>query len=277
MAVADLFVVVFDAILWITVPIYLPDSFVKMTTMCSLFSALGSAATVVSVWLTVTFTADRFVAICCEKLKTKFCTKRTAASFLGTVTILGSLESLPWYFVYEPRYIIDNIPWGCTQKPSYFSSPAWAAFEMINYILTPCVPFFLILLFNVLTVRRILVSSRLRRGLQVQKSGGKHKDAEMENRLKSIILLFTISSSFVLLWVTSVVYNIYARITDIRYYSSDTDPHFITDRTAKMLQVLSSCTNTCIYAVIQVRFREELKNAIAYPFKRIVKLWNNEK
>ncbi|XP_048476013.1 probable G-protein coupled receptor 139 [Rhincodon typus] len=274
MAVADLLVVVFDAIMWITIPIYLPHSFVNLTLMCSLFSALGSAATVISVWFTVTFTFDRFVAICYERLKTKFCTKKTAATFLGTVTMLGCLESLPWYFIYEPRYIIDNIPWGCVQKSSYFNSPAWAAFQMINDILTPCVPFFLILLFNVLTVRRILVSSQIRRALRGQRSGERHKDVEVENRWKSIILLVSISASFVLLWVTKVVYNIYSRIRDIQFYDSYTDPCFITDRTAKMLQVLSSCTNTCIYAVSQSKFRKELKNAMTYPFKQVIKLWN---
>ncbi|XP_072447412.1 probable G-protein coupled receptor 139 [Chiloscyllium punctatum] len=267
MAVADFLVVVFDAILWCTVPIYLPHSFLNITPVCSLVVTLGSAATVVSVWLTVTFTADRFVAICCEKLQTQFCTERNAAAFLGTVTILGTLESLPRYFIYDAHYLIDNIPWGCAPKPSFFSSPAWATFEVLNYILTPCAPFFLIL-FNVLTVRQILASSRIRRGLYGQRNGEKHKDAEMENRRKSIALLFSISGSFVLLWVTQVVYNIYARITDIQYYSSYTDPHFITDHTAKMLQVLSSCTNTCIYVVVQAKFREELKNAITYPFKK---------
>ncbi|XP_048476010.1 probable G-protein coupled receptor 139 [Rhincodon typus] len=275
MAVADFLVVVFDAIFSITVPIHFPHSFVKITPVCSTFSALGSAVTVISVWLTVIFTFDRFVPICNERLKTKFCTQRTAAAFLGTVIVLGCLESLPWYFTFEPRYFIDNIPWGCTHKLSYFSSPAWGALEMTSYILTPCVPFFLILLFNVLTVRRILVSSQICRGLRGQRIREKNEDVEMQNWWKSIALLFSISSSFVLLWATQLFYNIHARITDVRfYYDSDADSHFITDRTAKMLQVLSSCTNTCIYAVIQDKFGKELKNVMIYPFKRIIKSCN---
>ncbi|XP_048476006.1 probable G-protein coupled receptor 139 [Rhincodon typus] len=278
MAVADLLVGVFDAIFCFTVPIYLPNSFARLTPMCSLFSALASAATVISVWFTVIFTFDRFVAICYETLKTKFCTERTAAVLLGTVTVLGCLESLPWYFANDSEYIIDNIEWGCISESSYFTSPAWAAFEIINYILTPSVPFFLILLFNVLTVRRILVSSQIRRCLRGQRSGEKHKDVELQNRQKSITLLFSISSSFVLLWMTRLLFSIYGRIVDIRYYFySDKDPYFITDRTAKMLQVLSSCTNTFIYAVSQAKFRKELKNSVKYPFEQINKLWNRLK
>ncbi|XP_059498690.1 probable G-protein coupled receptor 139 isoform X2 [Stegostoma tigrinum] len=239
---------------------------------------LASAASSISVWFTVTFTSDRFVAICYERLKSKFCTERTAAAFLAAVTVLGCLESLPWYFANSASYIIDDIEWGCLLKSSFYTSPAWAAFEIINYILTPCVPFFLILLFNVLTVRRILVSSQIRRSLRGQRSGEKHKDVELQNRQKSITLLFSISGSFVLLWLTKLLFSIYARIMDIRTYDySDKDPYFVADHTAKMLQVLSSCTNTFIYTVSQTKFRSELMNAMTYPFRKIIKLWNRLK
>ncbi|XP_067851670.1 probable G-protein coupled receptor 139 [Heptranchias perlo] len=272
MAVADLMVVIIDVILrWINL-LYFPVSFLDITPVCSLIIFLGNATTVVSVWLTVAFTFDRFVAICCEKVKTKYCIEETAAAVLGTVSVLGCLESVPWYFVNEPRYIMDNVPWGCETKPSFRASPAWAAFDLFHLILTPCVPFFLISLLNILTVRRILVASRVRRGLRGRSDGENHKDPEMENRKKSIILLFSISGSFILLWVTHVVFNIYLRIAGTRSYSSYTDPVCITQQTSKMLQLLSSCTNTCIYVLTQTKFREELKNAVKYPLILIVKL-----
>ncbi|XP_067851767.1 probable G-protein coupled receptor 139 [Heptranchias perlo] len=272
MAVADLLVVIIEVILGGIIPFYLPVSLLDITPVCSFIAALCAAATVVSVWFTVAFTFDRFVAICWEKLKIKYCTERTAAVVLGTVSVLGCLLSVPWYFMYTRKYIIDNVPWRCATKWSFRASPTWAAFEMIDLILTPCVPVCLILLFNVLTVRRILVSSRVRRGLRGRSNGENHKDPEMENRKKSIILLFSISGSFILLWLTNVVFYIYARIADTQYYSSYTDPIYITEHTSKMLQLLSSCTNTCIYVLTQTKFREELKNAVKYPLNLIVKL-----
>ncbi|XP_067909536.1 probable G-protein coupled receptor 139 [Heterodontus francisci] len=272
MAVADLLVVITDPILIWIVPIYFPVSFLRITPVCSLVVVLLSAATVVSVWLTVTFTFDRFVAICCEKLKTKCCTEKTVGVVVGTVSVMGCLESIPWYFTQEANYIIDNVSMGCNYKLIFFTSPTWGAFELFERTITPCVPVFLILLLNVLTVRRILFSSKVRRGFRGHSNGDNHKDPEMENRRKSIILLFTISVSFILLWATRVVYNIYARIADIQYYSSDTDALFITNQTAQMLQLLSSCTNTCIYVVTQAKFRKELKKAVKYPFNLIVKL-----
>ncbi|XP_067836161.1 atypical chemokine receptor 3-like [Heptranchias perlo] len=272
MAVADFLVVIADPILNRINALHLPWSFLDMTPVCTLLIFLSNAATMVSVWFTVAFTFDRFVAICCENLKTKYCTEKTTAVVLGTVSVLGCLESLPWYFTLKPRYVIDNVPWFCEIKQSFRESTAWAAFEMFHLILTPFIPFCLILLFNVLTVRRILVSSRVRRGLWIRSNGENHKDEEMGNRKKSIILLFSVSVSFILLWVTQVIFYIYLRITDIQFHYSYTDPGYITEHTAKMLQLLSSCTNTCIYVLTQTKFREELKNAVKYPLNLIVQL-----
>ncbi|XP_062895725.1 probable G-protein coupled receptor 139 [Mobula hypostoma] len=276
MAAADLLVVIPDPLLKWTAEIYFPRSFLFITPVCRLRQWLIFASTATSVWLTVAFTADRFVAICCQKLKTKYCTERTAAVIMGTVSALACLETVPWYFAYERREIIDGVPWFCVLSSSYKISLSWAAFQMFHRILTPCVAFFLILLFNIQTVRRILAASRARRGLRGQKSGENDKDREMENRHKSIVLLFSITASFILLWVTQVVFYIYQRISKSFVYSV-TDPRYITAETAGMLQVLSSCTNTCIYALTQSKFREELKNALKYPLNRILKLMKLQK
>ncbi|XP_078093157.1 putative G-protein coupled receptor 139 [Mustelus asterias] len=272
MAIVDLLVVVTDPILRWTVPLYDRFVFLRMTAVCRLSYFLFFATTSVSVWLTVAFTFDRYVAICCESLKTKYCTQQTATVVLATVSGLGCLESIPWYFLYEPHIVINDVSWGCRAKQNFLNSPIWIAYDILHRMLTPCVPFCLILLLNTLTVKHILVTSQVRRGLRGQSNGENHKDPEMANRRKSIILLFSISGSFILLWVTYVMYNIYARVAAIRFYYSFTDPRYITDQASRMLQALSSCTNTCIYAVTQTKFREELKNALKYPFKLIVQL-----
>ncbi|XP_067911623.1 probable G-protein coupled receptor 139 [Heterodontus francisci] len=271
MAAADLLVVISEPIFYRIGQTYFPHSFLFITPVCSFIYCLIFTATEVSVWLTVAFTFDRFLAICCEKLKTNYCTEKMAALVIGTVIVLSCFVSVPWYFRYEPDYIIDHVPWYCITKPSFFRSTSWAGFVIFYVILTSCVPFFLILLLNLLTVRRILAASRARRGLQGRRNGKSHKDPEMENRRKSIILLFSISGSFILLWLTQVVFYIYQRIAKIYSYPV-TDPLYFIEVTANMLQLLSTCTNTCIYVLTQTKFREELKNAVKYPFNLIVKL-----
>ncbi|XP_067894486.1 probable G-protein coupled receptor 139 [Heterodontus francisci] len=272
MAVADLLVVFTDVILFTVIHIHFPDTYLDTTPARSFVLVLLYAATDISVWFTVAFTFDRFVTICCLKMRTKYCTEKTVTVIVTTVSVFFCLKNIPWYFIYEPEYIIDNIPWGTIETLSFCTEVAWVTFQSLSIILTPFLPFGLILLLNALTVRHILVASRVRRKLLDHSKSENHTDPEMENRRKSIILMFTISSSFILLWMTNVVFFLYWRIADIYYYTGPHDPAYITEQSGYMLQLLSTCTNTCIYVVTQTKFREQLKNVVKYPFTAIVKL-----
>ncbi|XP_048456430.1 probable G-protein coupled receptor 139 [Rhincodon typus] len=272
MAVADLLVIFTDVILSTVIPFHFQGTYLETTPARSLLHVLLSATTDISVWFTVTFTIDRFVVICCRKIKTKYCTKKTADLFITTVSVLFCMKNIPWYFVYDPEYVVDNVPWGCTLSLNFYTETMWVAFHSISIILTPFLPFILILLLNALTARHILVTSRIRGKLLDHSKSENHTDPEMESRRKSIILLFTISGSFILLWMTYVGFFFYARISNISGYTGPHDPVYITEQSSYMLQLLSTCTNTCIYAVTQTKFREQLKNAFKYPFTSIGKL-----
>uniref|UniRef100_UPI00398F0316 probable G-protein coupled receptor 139 n=1 Tax=Pristiophorus japonicus TaxID=55135 RepID=UPI00398F0316 len=273
MASADLSVILTDVILKQIIPLYSTDSFTNNITLCGLIDCLTHAATDCSFWVTVAFTCDRFVAICCQKLKTKYCTWRTAVLVITTVCVLSSLKNIPWYFRYEAVYFFST-PWFCMVKFSYYTSPLWKAFDFLHRVTTPLLPFILILLLNGLTVRYILLASRAHRRLRGNGDRENHKDTEMENRRKSIILLFSISASFILLWMTQAVYTIHERIIlnqFLHIFLKERLPYIIRF-IASMLQLLSSCSNTCIYVVTQSKVREELKNVVTYPFVLIVQL-----
>ncbi|XP_067832978.1 probable G-protein coupled receptor 139 [Heptranchias perlo] len=270
MAAADLLVVIFDLILR-QIPIAYQGQFrfMRSIPVCNIHAVLLFAATDCSVWFTVTFTFDRFVAICCQNLKTKYCTERTAGVVLGTVSVLGCLKNMFWYFMFTGRYLLYNQPWFCAVPVLVMFSRVWAVIELLHYILTPGVPFVLILLLNVFTVRYILVASRARRRLRGHSSGESPRDPEMESRRKSIILLFVISGNFILFWALFMVHSIWYRMWVLGFYSV-TLPRLILEL-GFMLQLMSCCTNTCIYAVTQSKFREQLKNVVKYPFTVIIK------
>ncbi|XP_038632142.1 probable G-protein coupled receptor 139 isoform X2 [Scyliorhinus canicula] len=277
MAVMDLLVIVTAVILSRLRAIYFPVSFLSTTPGCSMVIVLSCASRDSSVWLTVAFTFDRFVAICYQQLKTKYCTERISAVLIGTVSILFCLKNIPFYFIYEPTYIIDNIPWYCTIREISYISVPWRVFDWLDRMLTPCLPFILIFLLNVATVRHILSASSARRRLRVQSNGHNQRDPEMESRRRSIILLFAISGSFLLLWLTYVVNFLFVQITGNNYSigANSNSPTFILQESGYMLQLLSSCTNTCIYAGTQTKFRGELKDAIKYVFTPITK-WHKQ-
>ncbi|XP_072417207.1 uncharacterized protein [Chiloscyllium punctatum] len=200
MAAADLLAIITDVILHRINDYYFPLNFLSITPVCSVRYVLLRAAIDCSVWFTVSFTFDRFGAICYQKLKTRYCTKKTAAVVLSTTGTLLCLKNIPIYFRFKPKVIIDNVPFFCSNKRSYFTDPRWIGFRRFEKVLTPLIPFGLILFLNILTVKHIFKVSRIRKGLKCQNKALDHSDPEMGNRRKSVILLFSISGSFILLW-----------------------------------------------------------------------------
>ncbi|XP_067884127.1 probable G-protein coupled receptor 139 [Heterodontus francisci] len=273
MAMTDLLFIITGVILWRVAFYYFLGSILVTTPVCIVIAVMFRAATEVSVWFTVTFTFDRFIAICCQKLKTKYCTEKTAVVVLATTSILLCIKNVPFYFAYEPLWIIDNMPWFCALKSSYYTDAGWVGLDWFDTVLTPLLPFALIFLLNALTVRHILVASRVRKALKGRSKGENCSDREMESRRKSIILLFTISGSFMLLWLVYVIHFFYYIITgsDPRDYS---DSEYMFQRLSYMLRAFNCCTNTFIYAVTQSKFREQIRNMVKYPVTSIIQLMN---
>ncbi|XP_067881933.1 probable G-protein coupled receptor 139 [Heterodontus francisci] len=268
MSAADLLVIILDLILR-QIPIVYREKFMFLwfIPVCNIHAVLLYAATDCSVWFTVTFTFDRCVAICCQKMKIKYCSEKTSAVVVGTVTVLSCLKNIFWYFMLTGLYWLGNKPWFCSATKGTWESLVWGTIEFIHNILTPGIPFVLILLLNTFTIRHILVSSRGRRRLRAHSSGESRRDPEMESRRKSIILLLVISGNFILLWVMLMVYSIWRRVWYLGYVT--VSPPLSLKELAFMLQLLSCSTNTAIYAVTQTQFREQWKNVLKYPFTTI--------
>ncbi|XP_067884335.1 probable G-protein coupled receptor 139 [Heterodontus francisci] len=270
MSAADLLVIILDLILR-HIPIVYQEQFqfLDSVPVCNIHAILLYAATDCSVWFTVTFTFDRFVAICCQKLKSKYCSEKTSAVVLGTVTVMSCLKNIFWYFMLTDEYELKNDPWFCDVTVESALSRFWGTIEFLHHILTPGLPFLLILLFNALTVRHILVSIRGRRRLWAHSNRDSRRDPEIESRRKSITLLLVISANFILLWTLLMVYSIWNRVWHLVPMSVRL-PLF-TRELGFMLQLLSCCTNTAIYAVTQTQFRQQLKNVLKYSFTSIIK------
>ncbi|XP_062892508.1 probable G-protein coupled receptor 139 [Mobula hypostoma] len=257
MAVADLMVVVVVIILERINYIYLFANFLLVTPTCSLLLVLSLGTWDCSVWLTVSFTFDRCVAICCQKVRYRYCTERTASVVIATVSAACCLKAVPSYFA------VDR--WRCVPAAEYVTSPLWKAYQVFENITAPVLPICLILLFNVLTVNRIIATNRVRRILR--KSSENRDDPEVANRRKSMILLFALSANFILIWIPHLVFSVNWQVENYfytdRYFSK---PTYILQECGYMLSSLSTCTNTFIYGLTQRKFKEELKIGVMYLF-----------
>ncbi|XP_059816871.1 vasopressin V2 receptor-like [Hypanus sabinus] len=270
MAVSDLSVILINVLVYEILIFRLSSSFLHYTEVLKATIYVLAVTLELSRWYTVAFTCDRYVAICCQKFKTKYCRVKTAR-ILAAVILAGlCLENIPLLFAFQPQRIIGNISWGVRPKLDIFNSPMFVALSRFKTFQNLLCAFGLILLCNGMTARHILVTSKSRRSFRTHKSKIE-RDPEMENRKKGIILLFCISGSFILFWLPSAVTNFIASLTmyfDRDYYSA----RYIAAQTGTLLTNMSSCTNTCIYAATQTNFRAELKTLILSPWTLIRKL-----
>ncbi|XP_060701685.1 probable G-protein coupled receptor 139 [Hemiscyllium ocellatum] len=267
-AVNDFLVIVIAVILNRIGGTYFRFSLLSTTPGCTVTSMLAYTTRDASVWLTVAFTIDRFVAICWQSLKTRYCTEKNAALIIGIICALSCVKNVPYFFIHEPLYILDGVPWFCGIKDSYYVLRIWQVYDWMDHILTPFLPFFLILLLNIFTVKHIISASRARKRLRGTEN---REDQEMANRRKSIILLFAISLSFLLLWVTYIGRFLHVRITGEGYFTGldFNDPRYILQEMTNLLQLVSSCNNVFIYAVSQNKFREEVQKLMLFPYTRM--------
>ncbi|XP_048476696.1 probable G-protein coupled receptor 139 [Rhincodon typus] len=272
MVTADLMIMLVNVIVLQVLNKRFPHSFLSYTVVIKLILYMSCTNVYLSVWYTVCFTFDRFIAICCQKHKTKYSTMRTASRVIVIVSVLVYLENIPFWFAYEHQRTINNIQWGFRPSAIFLTSPVGAMYSRLQNVLVTWIPFILILLFNGLTARHIVVSNISRRRLRAQQAENQ-TDPEMKNRRKSIVLLFLVSGSFILLNMTSAVSSL-AVLDQIHY----TSPPYIATETGYLLTHLSSCTNTCIYAMTQTKFRAELQKVLKFPwthFLTMIKVFNN--
>ncbi|XP_069792580.1 probable G-protein coupled receptor 139 [Narcine bancroftii] len=259
MAGADLLVIIFCVILNHLGPLYFPHSVLVHYHVCSINSIINAAAVDSSVWLTVAFTFDRFIAICCPRLKPKYCTENMATRVASTLGMVSYLRNIPRYFTYEP--VPDPSLFPICRLRNVCTKSLWAVYMWSGTVLTPLIPYVAILLLNTLTVRHILAANRARRGFRKPGAGGQQADPELENRRKSIVLLFAISGCFIILWMPKVV------VFMMEEMLMDMSSLLVVSQSGTMLMYLNSCSNTCIYALTQARFRQQLKQVVAHPFR----------
>lgn len=128
MAAADFIVVLIAVIVEQINNIYSYSRFLLITPVCAVQLAVRVAIMDCSVWFTVAFTFDRYVAICTEKITT---------IVMLTIVVLSCARCSPFNFVVEPYVIIDNVPWRCVPVPEYYTPSMWKAYELFDSIMTP--------------------------------------------------------------------------------------------------------------------------------------------
>ncbi|XP_077345220.1 putative G-protein coupled receptor 139 [Lithobates pipiens] len=212
-------------------------------------------------WLTVAFSFDRYVIVCCMKLKLRYCRPSVTRWVILGVYTSAFLVAMPTFWMYVP--IRTTQPDGtifhiCSLHRNLSSIPFLSVYDHIQTTVWIVFPLVSLILTNGLTVWHITMTTKVRQVLKA--NGGKQSDdPEVLRRKKSVTLLAMISISFLAHWLPKMVVKVVERVTypPVNRYDFY-HPVNVVRMLCNMLIVFSSFSNVCIYSLTVTKFREEL-------------------
>ncbi|XP_018541433.1 probable G-protein coupled receptor 139 [Lates calcarifer] len=255
-SVADSLVLIFIVVLELSVKYHQQEPFWSYEPWCSLRDIFNYGAYNASTWLVVVFTVERFVAIHTWKMKTKICTPRCAAWTITAIFVFSHLFAIPHFWSNTSVYV--NNKTRCIYNPEapsqFIHTLVW--FQTLQaYIF----PFLIILTLNGLTLRLISLSNRVHITTDLTSRANKVMPLLRSRKRKSVVLLVTVSMSFMLLSVTRAITQIILRTTPM--YTCDRNDYNlqinIAADTGTMLSLSNAAANMYLYVCTQSKFRQE--------------------
>ncbi|XP_065278946.1 uncharacterized protein LOC135894780 [Emys orbicularis] len=240
------------------------------TTELSLRDVFNYGAVNASVWLVVSFTVKRFVAINTFKLKAKLCSPRRTLYTIALVHICGYLVAIPYYWSNRSERVNGTGRAICKFNPdlpnSYVEGLVWFQTSLVNIV-----PYIIIFTLNSLILRQIVLSNKVHcvmaGGLHRMNSGTQFR----YQKKKSILLLVTVSMMFAYLGATRFVTQIILRTCHYDIERQDySEAINIAVDFGTMLELTNSAVNVYLYACTQTAFRRELVHclkALLFPCK----------
>ncbi|XP_072266529.1 probable G-protein coupled receptor 139 [Pyxicephalus adspersus] len=218
-------------------------------------------------WLTVAFSFDRYVIVCCMKLKLRYCKPSVTRWVIVGVYTCAFLVAMPTFWMYVPNRTTQpdgSIFHICSLHRNLSSIPFLSIYDHIQTTVWIVFPLVSLILTNSLTVWHITMTTRVRQALKTN-NGKQSDDAEVARRKKSMTLLAIISISFLVHWLPKMVIKVVERFTypPVNRYDFY-HPVNVVRMICNMLIVFSSFSNMCIYSFTVTKFREELFRGVKF-------------
>ena len=164
-------------------------SVVNINGLCQTFLFISYTFRIISVWLIIVFTFERYVAICHPLQRRLICTRSFSFKLIGCVSVLSAMLGLPKPIISRSTHL-GNGNYVCSSSDEY---------KQINWILDSiygvCItalPFIIISFFNTMILRKLVCrKSDMIETLSISR--------ESRMRLEFTFILLSISTCFICL------------------------------------------------------------------------------
>jgi hypothetical protein len=205
---------------------------------------------VISIWLTLAFTTDRYIMICHPFQAEKMCTRSRARKVILGLSISGFILHIPRFFEYETLLM----PGICTQRIWYtITEFGWSPiyreiFHSYFYMIFVCgVPFIALAVMNCFLIYAVHLSRK--RGREINAAERKRNDTTV--MLIGVIVVF----------FTCQVPALISRVLWAVHNALDQSPELhILNEVGNFLVILNSAINIVPYYFFGQRFRREFWN-----------------
>ena len=244
---------------------------------CQTFNYLTFVFSFLSVWFVVSFTVERYIAICYPLKRQEMCTSKRAIVVVCTLSVLAALMYSFYLWTAEVIYF-SNGSQRCWHQSKYFD--LLTTFNYVDTAVTFLIPFVTILIMNIkigYSISRFYKQTTLMRinegsGMCGSGStvGSKHRRREnsgatgsntgrQQSQLKITKMLLLVSSIFLLLNLPSHAMRIHGYIQVWRNrHDQLTEEQYLTQQVFQILYYANFSVNFFLYSICGNNFRAAL-------------------
>ncbi|XP_062896814.1 probable G-protein coupled receptor 139 [Mobula hypostoma] len=236
-----------------------PNPFWMSSPWCELLTVLEYGSVFTSTWIVIVFTFERYLVLRSTRVRQPYPQTKVTIRVIMSVAVVSHLIAAPAYWIYSSELLNSTLPNQtekapkCIYNDSFFST----AVVWFHTLVSGGIPYILLILFNILIGHQLYTASRMFTQEQLRSINGITMRGLVK---KSIVILFTISFTFVLLTLPRFVTYCILRTAYNRPDHNRDDYSQLINLFADisiMMQWLNSAINFLLYCVISKSFRQE--------------------
>lgn len=239
-------------------------SFIEMEGVCQLWLFLNYFSRLMSAWLIVCFTGERFIGVCMPLRRRNLGTLKETTKIISVLTVVSALLVSYKPFLSEV-YTMRNRT-SCTSKHQYVHESF--ALDSVYGLLITLVPFVVITTLNILIIRRLILRNRRHKNHLITE--------ESHIRLEFTLILLAISVFFIafnfpffVVWFRNSFHSRIFSVATIKDPGDQSVGYWIGVLSiTRTIFYMNYCINFFLYSITGAYFRKELKGLFFSTYRK---------